>query len=130
MNPVINPDTELHMEALLSAVPVRNKAARYEDKGDGKALVHVPIRQKWYMGPPISWVMPLSKERVIALDKVGKEVWGLCDGNRTMEQIIEAFAEEHHLRFHQARLSIMEFLRQLTRRGLIVVVGHQEEEQT
>lgn len=128
VKPVINPDVELEIDTLLSAVPVRNESIRFEKHGDDQLLVYVPIKKRWYMGPPLSWIMPLSRDRVIALDKIGREIWELCDGQHRIEQIVEKFAEHHHLRFHQARLSIMEFLRQLTRRGLIVVVGHQEDE--
>lgn len=95
---------------------------------EGSALVlQVPLKKKKYMGPPLSWIMPFSKYRKVSLDSLGQEVWTACDGKRTTEQIIEEFADRHFVSFHEARLSIMEFLRQLMRRGLIVLVGYEEE---
>jgi len=127
-NPAVNPDAELSLDVILASAPVRNQAVRWEARGDDAMIVYVPIRRKWYMRPPVTWIMPLSKERAVALDKTGREVWEACTGSARIEDIVDAFAAAHHLRFHQARLSVMEFLRQLTRRGLIVIAGPSQEE--
>jgi hypothetical protein len=75
------------------------------------------------MRPPLTWLLPLSRERVVALDAVGREVWQACDGQRTVEEIVEEFAARHRLSFHAARLSVLQFLQQLTRRGIVVMAG-------
>jgi hypothetical protein len=67
--------------------------------------------------------MPISRERAISLDRLGSEVWQACDGRRTVQEIVDLFAAAHDLTFHEARLSVTAFLRLLTRRGLVVVVG-------
>ena len=107
---------------LLDAVPLRSQAVRVEQRG-GQTVFHVPLERRWYMGPPLGWLMPFSRDRTLSLDRLGMEVWEACDGRKTVEQIVEQFAAAHHLRFHEARLSVMEFLKQLTQRGLIAVVG-------
>lgn len=112
---------------MLDAVPVRNERVRREAKGDEATVVFVPVRRRWYMGPPLSWLMSFSRERGVQLDKLGMEVWESCDGKRTTEEVIEEFAGRHHLTFHEARLSVMSFLRDLTRRGLVVMVRPMHE---
>ncbi|MEX0775517.1 MAG: PqqD family protein [Phycisphaeraceae bacterium] len=111
---------------LLDAVPVRNQAVRTGRRG-GELLLYVSLKPRWFMRPPISLLMPFRKERGTALDTMGQEVWQACDGGSTVEQIVERFAQAHHLRFHEARMSVMQFLRDLTQRGLLVIVGDKRE---
>ena len=112
---------------MLDAVPMRNVNVREEDRGGGEWRLFVPLKRRWFTGPPFSWLMPLSRERVVALDSLGWEVWRACDGQTRTEQIVEAFAQSHGLTFHEARTSVMQFLRMLTARGLIVMVGNDPE---
>jgi hypothetical protein len=128
MDFAINPDKPVDLSEMLDALPMPNHAVRVEDKGDGALVLHVPIRQRWYNGPPLSWILPFRKERSIALDQLGREVWIACDGKRNVEAIVEAFARDHGVSFHEARLGVTEFLRSLTRRGLIIIVGRTKSE--
>ena len=108
---------------LLDAVPLRSQTVQGEKRPDGGWLLRVPLRRRWYTKPPLTWLMPLSRERAIGLDRLGSEVWEVCDGRRTVQEIVDLFAAAHDLTFHEARLSVTAFLRLLTRRGLVVVVG-------
>lgn len=110
---------------LLDLVPVPNRAVRAESAGDG-LLLWVPIQRRWWMGPPFSWLLPFRAERGIALDGLGRQVYRACDGIRTTEQIIEAFAVEHRLRFHEARLCVLTFLKSLVERNLVALVAVEE----
>lgn len=106
--------------AMLDAVPVPNKAVRAEPR-ENALLLWAPIRKRWWNRPPFSWALPYRDEKAVALDRLGREVYEAIDGKRTIEQIVEAFATNHQLRFHEARLSVMQFLKMLTQRSLIVV---------
>jgi hypothetical protein len=108
---------------LLETVPVRNESTRTEQRDGGEVVVFVPTRRRWFTGPPFTWVFPLRDERGFHLDRLGTEVWQAIDGRRTLEQIIERFASRHRLSFHEARLSVETFLRDLTGRGIVVMVG-------
>jgi len=108
---------------LLDAVPLRSQTVRGEKRPDGGWLLRIPLRRRWYTRPPLAWLLPISRERAIRLDRLGSEVWQACDGRRTVEEIVDLFAAAHDLTFHEARLSVMEFLRRLTLRGLVVVAG-------
>ena len=110
----------LSLGALLDSVPVANEAARVEKHGEG-LVVYLPIRPRWWMSPPMSWVLPYRTERGVALDPLGSEVYRAVDGRQTIEQIVVAFAESHRLRFHEARLAVMQFLKMLAQRNIIVL---------
>jgi hypothetical protein len=108
---------------LLTARPVRNEAARCERRRPSETVVRVPLRKRWFMRAPFTWLLPLSRERVVSLDALGTEVWDRCDGRHTTRQIINDFAKHHHLSFHEARVSICQYLQQLMERRLVVLVG-------
>jgi hypothetical protein len=107
---------------LLDTVPVPNEAVRLVPRERG-LLLWVPVQKRWWMGPPLGWVLPFRSEKGIALDVLGAEVYRACDGTTTTERIIEAFAHHHKIRFHEARLSVLAFLRSLVARNLVVLVA-------
>lgn len=114
-------------EALLKARPMANENMEIAATEDGGAQVSVPMRRPRWLAPPISWIVPFSSHRRVELDRLGMEVLNACDGRRSIEEIIETFASGHKLTFREAQLSVMQFLRQLTERGLVVIVGLQED---
>ncbi len=123
MSAAVNPGTQVSSAELLDAVPVRNETVACESDGERELVLSVPLQRKWYMGPPVCWILPFSRCRRIALDMYGREVWRECDGRRSAEAIVERFAGRHRLSFHEARLSVLTFLRELTRRGFLVMAG-------
>lgn len=114
---------QLEQAQLLDAVPARNAAVRVEERGSALVL-WVPIKRRWWTGL-IGSLLPLRDERGIELDDLGQQVWKLCDGERSLEAVIEAFAEAHQLRFHEARISVMTFVRSLCKRNLMAIVVDQ-----
>jgi len=115
------PSSSLPAARLLAAVPLRNRTMAVERRSDGTALAAVPLRRPRWMIPPLSWFLPYSTHRRVQLDRPGTEVLDLCDGRRTVEQIVEKFAADHKLTFREAQLAIGQFLQSLTQRGLIAV---------
>lgn len=107
-------------DALLDARPAINSAVRAEQRGDALVL-WVPIRRPWWLRGPLSWLLPWRPEKGIALDELGQEVWRECAGERRLEDVIESFAERHQIRFHEARLCVLAFLRSLVERNLVVL---------
>jgi hypothetical protein len=57
----------------------------------------------------------------VVLDALGRGVFDLCDAHRTVEDIVDAFAAAHHLTFHEARISVTQYLRELIRRGVCAI---------
>lgn len=109
-------------EALLDAVPTPNAAVRAERRGDAVVL-WVPLQRRWYNQGAFRWLLPLRGEKGYALDRLGQEVWEACDGERTLERIVEDFARRHRVRFHEARVAVLTFLRTLVERRLVALVG-------
>jgi len=103
-------------------VPTRNAAVREETRGDALVLF-VPIRKRWWTRGLMAWCLPLRDEKGVALDTLGQEVWRACDGDRRLETLVDEFAGRHRLGFHEARLTVMRFLRMLAQRNLLVLVG-------
>ena len=114
-------------QTLLKAVPHRNVAMELTHRRDGSTLAALPLRRPKYLVPPISWILPYSSHRRVNLDRLGAGVLDLCDGRRSVESIIEKFAADHKLSFREAQLSVTQFLKQLSQRGLVAIVGQDED---
>ena len=111
----------LDQSQLLDSVPTRNTAVRTERRA-GTVVLWVPIVRRWWMKGPLGWVLPFRNEKGVALDALGEEVWAACDGKQRLEQIIEHFAKTHRIRFHEARVSVLSFVRSLSERNLVGIV--------
>lgn len=107
-------------ERLLAAVarPAARTTATAPRSGDG-LRVSRPLDPPWWAFAPLSWVVPVAKTKTVDLDALGREVWERLDGTRTVEAIVEDFAEHHRLPFADARESVTRFLRLLLERGMI-----------
>ena len=71
--------------------------------------------------PPLSWIVPFREESCSTLDPLGAEVWKLCDGQRTVEGVVDAFKDRYALSFHEARVAVTEYLKVLVQRGVLAV---------
>lgn len=107
-------------EQWLEAVPICNRAVRVQRCGKAVVL-WVPYRSRWWLRGPLRWLLPLRKEKGVALDLVGSEVWADCDGQREVREVARAFAERHQLGRREATLRVLLFLRQLSERKLLVL---------
>jgi len=104
----------------LHAIPRVNRAITLT-KREGGALVTLPLRRpRWAAW--LGWLLPVAKERRVELDSTGAWVLALCDGERTVENVIDRVMQRHHLSFQEARASVLQFMRMLTERGVIALV--------
>ena len=110
-------------DELLAAVPFQNEAADVRTAPQGTMLVSVPLKKPRWLVPPLTYILPFSSERRVELDEIGSEVFQMCDGEKTVESIIEKFAENHKLSFRESQIPVTQFLEQLSQRGLIAIVG-------
>ena len=113
--------------AFLQAVPYVNEAMRLDRRAEGSALASIPMQKPWFLVPPLSWLLPYSSHRRVELDAVGVQVLDLCDGSRTIEAIVEFFAKSHKLSFRESQLAVGQYLRELARRGILAIVGMEED---
>jgi hypothetical protein len=115
--------------SMLRARPQRNTAAAVKRTGDGALSIAVRTRRTALRLPPLRWLVPVTRERTAVLDRLGEQVWDLCDGSRTVEQVVEQFAQQHALTFHEARVSVTSYLGPLIRRGVLAIemVNHETD---
>ena len=113
--------TDRSWRSMLMARPVRNAAADVHDTSKDKVTIRIKRARPWYMVPPISWVVPMRSERKLVLDRMGARIWRLCDGKRSVEEIVDVFAERHALTFHESRASVTEYLKELIQRGALAI---------
>lgn len=110
----------------LAAVPRHNDAADVSLDEAGLVQVTVAhVRPRWLV-PPLTSIIRLTPSRTWKLDRMGSEIWKLCDG-RPMEDVIDAFARAYDLTFHEARVAVMQYMTTLVRRGLLGIVQELEE---
>ncbi len=121
---------------MLAARPVQNIKANvrrpegWDLKGprrsgdEAEALeITVEMNRPWYLlFPPLSWIVRVGSTRTLGLDRLGARVWDLCDGKRTVEEIVDEFAELYDLSFHEARTSVTMYLKMLVQRGALAIV--------
>jgi len=112
---------------MLAARPRRNEAVRVERRDDGSVAITVKRSPEKDLRPPLSWIVPVQREKQTRLDELGRLVWDLCDGNRTVEQVVDVFAGQHDLTFHEGRVSVTEYLKELIRRGILAVEMEEAE---
>lgn len=113
--------------SMLEARPVRNAAAAAAEEGDGAVSVTVKRRKPAALLPPLSWLIRPKLTRTFRLDKLGTLVWRLCDGERTVEDVVDAFAERLGLTFHEARVAVTAYLSTLVQRGAMAMAMKDEE---
>jgi len=112
---------------MLDARPVRNAAIVVDGDSATGLRLSVRLRRPRYLVPPLSWLVPHRSARTMRLDPLGSQVWELCDGERTVEAIVDAFAERHRLTFHEARVAVTGYLQQLVQRGALAIAMPAEE---
>jgi hypothetical protein len=119
---------QLSAQDMLTSVPYSNEAVKLEIRKDGSALASVPMKKPGWVDGPLGWFVPFSTHRRVQLDPIGVAVMGLCDGKRRVEEIISEFARENLLSWREAQICVMQFLRLITERGLVVIVGSSKNE--
>ena len=110
----------------LAARPVRNPEVSYMQQENGEIAITLRRRDD-LLTRLLSLLFVVSKEKQIVLDGVGSDVWELCDGEHTVEDLIERIASKYKLERREAEVSLTNYLRQLGRRRLIgILIGGEE----
>ena len=112
---------------MLRAKPVQNSAARVVENREKSVTILVKQKRPRFLVPPLSWIVPFSPERRVTLDKLGTRVWSLCDGQSTIEQIVETFRAPYRLTFHEGRAAVTGYVSRLIQRGVIAIVMQEEQ---
>ena len=106
----------------LCCIPVRNPMVLENRLDSGEMLLSYPQTLKpWFAGflRRIKKESELRQMRKLQLDILGTGVWELVDGKSTVMEIIDSFAGHHQLYHKEAEISVIQFLRELGRRGIV-----------
>jgi len=112
------PIPELDRESSLNARPVLNRLVKTEEGENDHVVLLVP-RRKTALVKAVSEIFKLPLTKQIALDEVGSYVIRLCDGANTVREMITKLSGKYRLSRREAEVSMLSFLRQLGRRGII-----------
>ena len=107
---------------MLAARPVQNAAANVERTDADSLKITVQKQKPRFMVPPLSWVMTPKLYRTVVLAGLGREIWDLCDGSRTVEEVVDAFADRYRLSFHESRAAVTGYMKLLVQRGALAMV--------
>jgi hypothetical protein len=113
---------QLSRTSALRCIPVRNPMVLENRLDSGEMLLSYPQTLKpWFAGilRRIKKESELRQMRKLQLDILGTGVWELVDGKSTVMEIIDSFAGLHQLYHKEAEISVIQFLRELGRRGII-----------
>ena len=106
----------------LAARPQKNMLVEERRLDSGELLLTYPVQVRPWLAAAVHRLRGSLQEpsrRKLQLDALGASVWDLVDGQRSVRQIVKAFATAHRLHEQEAEVSVTTFLRQLGRRGLI-----------
>ena len=109
-------------EGLLMSRPVRNEAVGVRTV-DNDELELTIYRKKTKLVILLSKLFKLQETRKIVLDKTGACIWRLCDGSKSISDIVELFSKKYSLHRERVERSLLVYLEQLVRRGLIAVIA-------
>ncbi|MBT3296795.1 MAG: PqqD family protein [Verrucomicrobia bacterium] len=110
---------------MMRAHALQNRAARVEREPGERVAVWV--KQTRRLLPPLSWIVPFRRERLTRLDRIGSRVWSLCDGRRTVEEVVDVIAEQYRLTFHESRVAVTGYLKTLIQRGVLAIEMAEEQ---
>ncbi len=112
------PDTQFDRERILHALPLRNQLIKWEVDDKEEVSLVIPQQQKLSIRIA-SKIFSLPDKRVIVLDNVGSYVWQLCDGNNSINQIVNHLSKQYRMTRKEAETSLFTFMRQLGKRNII-----------
>lgn len=111
----------------LRSIPVVNAAIKVEDLTGGRKLLTAQLADKpWSRFA--RWVLPIRDRKRIELDPLSATVFSLCDGHRTIGNLIDIHKDEWCLSFMESRGMVLEFIKRLVARRIIVLIVPEEVE--
>lgn len=121
---------QISRAAALAAIPFRNELIEWEtrepsatasgeaDEEPAVVVLRIPRRQdRWGRVLNRFFEGPTHKE--VILDELGTDVWQLCDGLASVDDVVRALVKKHKLERREVELSLTTYLQTLAKRGFI-----------
>ncbi len=106
---------------MLRTRPVQNTAADVKQEGEKGVRITVKKIKPFFLIPPLSWIIRPRLTGSVLLDGLGSQVWDMCTGERTVEDIVDEFARRHRLTFHESRVAVTNYMKLLVERGALAM---------
>lgn len=108
------------LEWQLHSVPMVNAAVEIQELESGKKILTVPVAHKAW-SRVARHVLPIRDRKRVELDALSAETLTLLDGKHTVEEIVELHKDRWQLSFFEARGMILDFLRSMVKRGIVIL---------
>lgn len=118
---------ESNVQEFLRGVPVVPQDVETARNHKGELMLKVAVARAGGVAWPISLFVPPISYKQVQLDMMGAEVFKLCDGKRTVERIIDQFAENHKLTFRESQISVTSFLHMLVTRNMMMITASRQD---
>ena len=114
----------LDFETQLHCVPVRNEGVKAytPDHNPGALIVEVRLRYGGLLNLAAK-ILKTKRVRRYELAGLSRELYAKLDGKRTLEQLIMELASAEKLTFLEARALLVQYLKDLMQRGLVVIAA-------
>ncbi|WP_084641414.1 PqqD family protein [Pseudodesulfovibrio hydrargyri] len=116
------PEPTISRAEALRMVPMRNEAVAVTELPEGLVRLAYPLAVKPWFGRLADKVglwdgSPMTK--TVELDEMGTFVWRHIDGERSVRDIAEAFAETYQVQPRESELAVTAFIKTIGQRGII-----------
>lgn len=121
---VSTPAASITRTESLACIPEQSANITCNEGEDGSVIIEYPLPLKPFF---VSLARKFNKteERTLTkklqLDNIGSMVWLMIDGSTDVKTIIKQIVPETGLSLQEAEISVTTFLRELGRRGLILL---------
>ena len=119
-NPVVSWETEVKEE-----IDSEEETSSEEETGAEEApeiplkyVLNLPTRQDKY-AKILARMFKGPSSRKVQLDEFGSQIWDLCDGKHTIEELVRFTCQTYKLNRRQGEVSVLAFMRMLSERRLI-----------
>lgn len=113
-------------EAMLKSRPARNDALTWEKNENDEITITVERRDDW-KARILSKIFWIPQNRSLQLDQIGAQVWEMCDGKISVDQMIRKLSSEHKLNLKEAEVSLLTYLKSLGKKHLIGFLVDKED---
>lgn len=115
---------QLSRAEALACVPVVNPSVHASRSESGEVLLEYPLVVKPLLAAIFKRFNRTGEEtlsRKLQLDAHGSRVWASIDGRNSVAEIVTRFAKATSITTREAELSVTAFLRELGKRGIIIL---------
>ncbi len=113
-SPIMSPLDQLKL------VPLRNAKVRLIEETAVRAILEVDVTYPRWFGP-VPRLLKAKTAKKVSLDGMALLMWQRVDDRTSLGQIVDWLASSEQLDFNEARLLTLQFLRNLSMRGLVVL---------